>query len=59
LNSAYGPSVGTVDPTPCAAVSPKFVVMRPGSMIATSTPKPLTSKRRASEIASTEYLVAW
>ena len=33
--------------------------MRPGSITITSTPKPRTSKRRASESASTACLVAW
>ena len=54
LKSAYGPSSCGTEPT---AVSPKLVLIRPGSMIDTWTPKPRTSKRMASEIASTANLV--
>lgn len=42
-----------------AAVSPNSVVIRPGSISTTFTPKPTTSKRSASLIASTAYFVAW
>ena len=41
------------------AVEPKRVVIRPGSTIATWTPKGATSTRSASEIASTACFDAW
>jgi hypothetical protein len=41
------------------AASAKPVTISPGSIRITSTPNPRTSKRRASLIASTAYLVAW
>ena len=49
-------AAASIDP---AAVSPNRVLIRPGSITTTSTPKPRTSKRSASEIASTACLVAW
>ena len=42
-----------------AAVSPKAVVIRPGSITITSTPNGRTSNRSASDSASTAYLLAW
>jgi hypothetical protein len=41
------------------AASLKPVLIIPGWRTITSTPKPLTSKRSASLIASTAYLVEW
>ena len=41
------------------AVLPKFVVIRPGSMIATCTPNGATSTRSASDRASTACFEAW
>src|SRR5439155_22326750 len=58
MNSAYGPSPprsAAVD----TAVSPNFVLIRPGSITDTRTPNGLTSYRRASLIASTACLLAW
>jgi len=45
--------------SPVWAVAANSVRMRPGWMTTTSTPKPLTSNRNASLIASTAYFVAW
>jgi len=55
-NAAYGPV-----PSSGAAVasSANAVCTGPGSMTLTPTPKPRTSKRSASESASTAYLLAW
>src|SRR6185437_8276227 len=44
--------VASASPTVAIAVLPNSVVIRPGSTSTTSTPKPRTSKRRASLIAS-------
>jgi hypothetical protein len=41
-----------------AAREPKSDLMRPGWMTITSTPKPPSSKRMASDSASIAYLVA-
>ena len=57
LNSLYGPP--SPARTSAAAVAENSVRISPGWITATSTPKPLTSKRSASLIASTAYLVAW
>jgi hypothetical protein len=56
LKSAYGPSSPGIAP---ATVSAKFVLMSPGSITTTCTPKSLTSYRMASDSASTACLVAW
>ncbi len=57
-------SVRTVEATspliPChGRLAEATLRISPGSTITTSMPKPRTSKRRASEIASTAYFVAW
>jgi hypothetical protein len=56
LNAAYGPSSVRAS---AAAVPENAVRMRPGWTITTWTPNPRTSKRSASESASTAYLLAW
>jgi len=57
LNIAYGPSA--LPAIEATAAFSKFVVISPGSTMTTLTPNPATSKRRASDNASTAYFVAW
>ena len=58
LKYAYGLST-SIESIDAVAACANSVRIKPGSMSTMSTPKPCTSKRIASEIASSAYFVAW